>query len=89
MLNINRKLVAPAAVALALMGGAVVGTSAIAAAGGAAVTATGGDGTAVDADGTQGDFTNSVQGKADDDGDQDAFMTTAEEAKPQISAGKK
>lgn len=89
MLKINRTLVASAAIALACMGGATVGTSAIAAAKGGTVTATGGDGTSVDSDGTQGDFTNSVQGTADDDGDQDALMTTAEEAKPQVSAAPK
>jgi hypothetical protein len=85
MLKINRTLIAPAAIALACMGGAAIGNSAIAAAAGS-VTATGGDGTHVDSDGTQGDFTNSVQGTVDDDGDQDALMTTAEEAKPQVSA---
>jgi hypothetical protein len=52
------------------------------------VHATGGDGTTVDTDGTQGDFTSSVQGTVDDDGDQDAFMVTAEEATPQYSAAK-
>lgn len=88
MFTINRTLVASTAIALACMGGATLGTSAIAAASGT-VTATGGDGTAVDSDGTQGDFTNSVQGKADDDGYQDALLTTAEEAKPQISAASK
>ena len=66
------------------MGGASIGTSAIASANGT-VTATGGDGTAVDSDGTQGDFTNSVQGTADDDGYQDARLITSEDAKPQIS----
>ncbi|MEI6251932.1 MAG: hypothetical protein WCP30_03925 [Mycobacteriaceae bacterium] len=85
MLKINRTLVASASIALACMGGAAVATSAVAAASGN-VTATGGDGTAVDADGTQGAFTNSVQGTADDDGYQDALMTTAEEAKPQDKA---
>lgn len=88
MLKINRTLVASAAIALACMGGASIGTSAIASAKGN-VTATGGDGTSVDSDGTQGDFTNSVQGTADDDGYQDASMIPAEEAKPQISAAGK
>ena len=87
MLTINRTIVASAAIALACMGVTAIGTTAVAAAGGN-VTATGGDGTAVDSDGTQGDFTNSVQGAADDDGYQDALMTTAEEAKPQVTAGK-
>lgn len=86
MLKINRTLVASAAIALACMGGAAVGTSAIASASGGTVTATGGDGTTVDTDGTQGGFTNSVQGTADDDGYQDAKLTTYEDAKPQFSA---
>lgn len=88
MLKINRTLVASAAIALACMGGASVGTSAIASAKGT-VTATGGDNTAVDSDGTQGVFTNSVQGAADDDGYQDATLITSEDAKPQISAATK
>ena len=50
------------------------------------VHATGGDGTAVDLDGTQGDFTDAVQGTTDSDGDQDAFLTTSEEAAPQLKA---
>ncbi len=87
MLKINRTLVASAAIALACMGGASIGTSAIASAKGT-VTATGGDGTAVDSDGTQGDFTNSVQGTADSDGYQDATLITSEDAKPQFSAAK-
>jgi hypothetical protein len=86
MLKINRTLVASAAIALACMGGATIGASAIASAQGGTVTATGGDGTAVDSDGTQGSFTNSVQGVADDDGYQDATLTTYEDAKPQFSA---
>ena len=88
MLKVTRVIVASAAVALACLGGVVMGTSPLAAATNTNVQATGGDGTAVDHDGTQGDFTNSVQGKTDDDGDQDAFMTTAEEATPQITAAK-
>lgn len=86
MFTINRTLVASAAVALICLGGVAVGTSPIAGAANTNVQATGGDGTKIDHDGTQGDFTNSVQGKADDDGDQDAFMTTAEEARPQYTA---
>ena len=88
MLIITRVIVASAAVALACLGGVAMGTSPLAAASNTNVQATGGDGTAVDHDGTPGDFTNSVQGKTDDDGDQDAFMTTAEEATPQITAAK-
>jgi hypothetical protein len=88
MLTINRTIVASAAIALACIGGTAIRTSAVAAAANDNVHATGGDGTVVDTDGTQGDFTNSVQGTADDDGYQDALMTTAEEAKPQVTAGK-
>ncbi|MFM9033456.1 MAG: hypothetical protein ACKOQ4_04090 [Mycobacterium sp.] len=43
------------------------------------ITASGGDGTAVDHDGTQGSFTDSVQGAADSDGDQDARDLTPSE----------
>ena len=85
MLKINRTIVASAAIALACMGGAAMGTSAVASAANDNVQATGGDGTTVDRDGTQGAFTNSVQGTADDDGYQDAFMIPAEEATPQIT----
>jgi len=85
MLKINRTIVASAAIALACMGGVAMGTSAVASASGN-VTASGGDGTTVDHDGTQGSFTNSTQGTADSDGYQDAFMIPAEEAKPQAQA---
>lgn len=37
----------------------------------------------VDSDGTQGSFTNAVQGTKDSDGDQDAFETNSSEAVPQ------
>lgn len=37
----------------------------------------------VDSDGTQGSFTNSVEGTQDSDGDQDAFDTQSWEAVPQ------
>jgi len=50
------------------------------------IDASGGDGTAVDHDGTEGSFAPAVQGKIDDDGDQDAFMTMSEEASPQEKA---
>lgn len=50
------------------------------------VNATGGSGTSVDRDGTQGSFGDSVQGKADDDGDQDAYLIGSEEAAPQVKA---
>lgn len=49
------------------------------------ISASGGDRTSVDHDGTQGDFTDSVQGLKDSDGDQDAGpATNSEEAAPQI-----
>lgn len=51
------------------------------------VDATGGSGTSVDRDGTQGDLVPAVQGTTDDDGDQDAYtMKLPEEAKPQTTA---
>lgn len=37
----------------------------------------------VDSDGTQGSFTNAIQGTQDSDGDQDAFATGSAEAVPQ------
>lgn len=69
------------------LGGLSVGSSPVAAASGGTVSATGGDGTAVDADGTQGDVTDAVQGAADDDGDQDAYLTNSAAATPQFKAG--
>ncbi len=84
-----RTSVASAVIALALLSGAAIGLSPIASAKNTNVTATGGDGTAVDHDGTQGDFTDSVQGAVDDDGDQDAFLNGSEKAAPQISAAPK
>lgn len=50
------------------------------------ISASGGDGTTVDHDGTEGSFAPAVQGKIDDDGDQDAFMITSGEASPQEKA---
>lgn len=47
------------------------------------VQATGGSGTKVDTDGTQGDLKPAVQGKKDDDGDQDAYAIGSEIATPQ------
>jgi len=88
MFAINRTTVATAAVALACMGGVAVGLSPVAAAVNDNVTATGGDGTTVDRDGTQGDLIPAVQGTTDSDGDQDAFLTGSEVAAPQIT-GKK
>ncbi len=61
--------------------------SPIAAAASSHINATGGDNSAVDKDGTQGDFTNAVQGTVDSDGDQDAFdLINSEEAQPQQKA---
>lgn len=74
-------------VGLALLAG--VGAIPQAAAQAPSVSATGGDGTAVDRDGTQGKYTDSVQGVEDADGDQDAFITNSEEAKPQFTAPQK
>lgn len=88
MLAINRNTLASAAVALALMGGAAIGLSPVAAATNTNVTATGGDGTAVDHDGTQGSFSDAVQGASDSDGDQDAYLLNSEEAKPQVLSKK-
>lgn len=85
MQNTNRSLGVVAA--LAVMGALSLGASPLAAATGTPnmnITASGGDGTAVDSDGTQGSFTNSVEGAVDSDGDQDAHdMTKSEEAAPQ------
>jgi hypothetical protein len=54
------------------------------------ISATGGDKTAVDSDGTQGSFTDAVQGVEDSDGDQDAFdLKKSEEATPQDKAENK
>lgn len=89
MFRIMAGVVSSAAVAMVCVGGLALGTSPIAGATNTNVQASGGAGTAVDHDGTQGDFTNAVQGKADDDGYQDAYMTTAEEATPQYTAGHK
>jgi hypothetical protein len=85
----KRTTVASAIVGLVFMAGLGIGASPVASAKSMSVNATGGDGTAVDQDGTQGSFTDSVQGKADDDGDQDAFLTQSEEATPQYKATQK
>lgn len=82
-----------AAATMALMSGLALGTSPIASAAHPKpmhISATGGDKTAIDSDGTQGDFTDSVQGKEDSDGDQDAFdLTNSVEATPQEKAENK
>ena len=78
------------AVTLALMGGFALGSSPVAAAAGPKpmhISASGGDKTTIDRDGTEGDFTDAVQGKVDSDGDQDAFdLKKSEEATPQEKA---
>jgi hypothetical protein len=92
MRDLNRISVASGAIALALLGGGLsLAASPMAAAKSSPrtnVSATGGDNTAVDIDGTQGDFNPAVQGTTDSDGDQDAFMTNSEEVKPQEKAPK-
>lgn len=48
------------------------------------ISASGGDHTAVNSSGTQGSISDSVQGKQDSDGDQDAFdAINSERATPQ------
>lgn len=53
----------------------------------ASVDASGGSGTYVDTDGTQGDMVPAVQGSTDDDGDQAAVLRPAQVAQPQTIAG--
>ncbi len=72
----------------ALLTTAAIALSPVAAASGV-VTASGGDGTSVDRDGTQGDLAPAVQGIADDDGDQDAYLRASEQALPQFKAAQK
>ena len=50
------------------------------------INATGGSGTAVDKDGTQGDMKPAVQGTPDDDNDQDAWLHGSAEYTPQYKA---
>ena len=80
--------------AVALSGGLALAASPVAAAKGTPnmkINASGGDGTAVDHDGTQGSFTNAVQGTVDADGNQDvdALLIQSEEAHPQEKAPNK
>lgn len=96
MRNTMRVSISTAAAALAVMGGLALGAGPIASAAAVSppkpmnINASGGDKTTVDSDGTQGDFTNAVQGKIDSDGDQDAFdLTKSEEAAPQEKAPNK
>lgn len=75
------------------MGGLALGAAPTASAAGPKpmhIDASGGDKTSIDHDGTQGDFTDSVQGVVDTDGDQDAFnLKKSEEATPQDKAPNK
>ena len=75
------------------MGGLALGAAPIASAAGPKpmqIDASGGDNTSIDHDGTQGSFTDSVQGSEDTDGDQDAFdLKKSEEAAPQDKATNK
>lgn len=93
MRNTIRVSISSATAGLALVGGLALGVSPIAAAAGPKpmhISASGGDKTAIDKDGTQGSFTDSVQGIEDADGDQDAFnLTKSEEATPQDKAKNK
>ena len=50
------------------------------------INATGGSGTAVDKDGTQGDMKPAVQGTTDDDNDQDAWLHSSPNSAPQYKA---
>ena len=83
-----------AAAAVALSGGLALVASPVAAAKGTPnmnIDASGGDGTTVDHDGTQGSFTDAVQGAVDADGDQDvdSLRTQSEDAAPQDKATNK
>lgn len=71
-----------------LTGFAVLGSSAIASAD-MNINATGGSGTAVDSDGTQGSFKPAVQGTQDSDNEQDAVLRPSQEFVPQYKAGSK
>ncbi len=66
--------------------GVGVGASATAAASDMNINATGGSGTAVDKDGTQGDIKPAVQGAPDDDNDQDAWLHGSPDFTPQYKA---
>ena len=81
----SKRVMVTAAVAAAL----AMGTCPAAAAAGMQITATGGSGTAVDRDGTQGELMPAVQGTTDDDGDQDAYLSMSEMAEPQHKAVQK
>lgn len=63
-----------------------VGGAASASATGMNINATGGAGTVVDTDGTQGDLKPAVQGTPDDDNDQDAWLHGSPDFTPQYKA---
>ena len=86
-----KRSTATAALAFALMGGLSIGAIPIAAATpNMNIDATGGAGTTIDHDGTQGDFVSAVQGTVDVDGYQDAFNAAkSEKAAPQDQAPNK
>ncbi len=73
------------AVLTATLGVSGVMSSGPAHAGDMDLNATGGDGTTIDKDGTQGDFKPAVQG-SQRSGDQDAYANHSWEALPQIKA---
>lgn len=91
MLNFRRSAFAFAAAVLATMGGGLaMSPVASAVSAHSAIAATGGDKTSVDRDGTQGSFTDAVQGQVDSDGDQDAFdVIQSEKATPEFKAPNK
>ena len=80
--------VIPAAALTAAVFGAGVSLSAPAYASDMNINATGGEGTSVDKDGTQGDFKAAVQG-TQRTGDQEAYSNDSWEALPQIKAAAK
>lgn len=71
-----------------VLGISVAGISgaAISSAGDMNINATGGAGTAVDKDGTQGNIKAAVQGTQDDDNDQDAWLHPSTDVTPQFKA---
>lgn len=81
--TMKRVFVAGVLSGLAVLG---VGGAAIASASDMNINATGGSGTTVDKDGTQGDMKPAVQGTQDDDNDQDAWLHPSANATPQYKA---
>ncbi|MCB1263702.1 MAG: hypothetical protein KDB56_03760 [Mycobacterium sp.] len=81
----SKRAVVTAAVAAVL----AMAACPVAAAAGMQITATGGSGTAVDRDGTQGEVMPAVQGTTDADGDQDAHLIMSQMALPQFKAVQK